>query len=1119
MEIAVDLAAWLRDLGLTRYEQRFRASDIGTDILADLTERDLEELGISRGDRKKLLEAIAALRAQACAGAVELGAGDPAAHPGAALVESHGERRQLTLLFCDLVGSTELSRLDPEDLGGVIHAYQQCCRRVIRRWDGHVANYTGDRVLAYFGWPRAHEDDVERAVRGGLELIEAVGRLRAERVPLAARVGIATGLVMVGDLIGPGAAKEEAVFGETPNLAARLQTLAEPGSVVVADGTRALLGGLFEYRELGMQRLKGFAEPVRCWQVIAERATSRFEALHGARLTPLVGREEEINLLLQRWEQARDGEGQVVLLSGEPGIGKSRIALGLLEALADQALLRLRYQCSQFHSQSALHPVLEHMARAAGIEEADPADRKLAKLKAVLCLGVGQIEEAVLLLAPLLSIPIGGRAPPPQLSAERRRNRIREIFLEQLEGLAARQPLLMLFEDAQWIDPSTSELLGLAIERIHKLPILLLVTFRSEFAPPWRGRNVTALSLVGLSRRQILTMVDWVTDAKSLPAEVLERIVERTDGVPLFVEELTKTVLESGLLADLGDRYELAGPPPPLAIPATLHDSLVARLDRLAPVREMAQIGAVIGRDFSHELLAAVVDRPGTELRTALDPLVSSGLVFRRGTPLEATYCFKHALVRDAAYSTLLSSRRRQLHARIAGVLEERFPETANTQPELLAHHCRQAGLMEQAVDYWTKAGQQSLARSATLEAVAHLSEGLKALRSLPESPERDRRELDLQVALARAQFAAKGSAAAETGEAYTRARELCERIGDTQQLFPVLWGLTVFHVNCGEPGAGRAIAEEMLRLAEGQDDVAAQVASHRALSAALYHLGEWTSARRHLERVILLYDALPQRPPLSLYANDHRAMALAFLAPTLFALGYPDQARARCREALAYGKGLAHPHSLGLVLDELCRFHSIAHEWETVQDLAQALVTLSTEQGFSYWLAGGHMSGGCALAELGQLQEGLALYHRGSAVRRVGYPLYLGLLADAHHRAGEREEALRLLTEVLDRVKRTGESWFEPELHRRRGEVLSSLPARDPVGAETCFRRAIGIARGQSAKMFELRAAVSLARLWAEQGRRAEAHELLAPVYGWFTEGFDTSDLKHGRALLDQLA
>ncbi|HEX5795666.1 MAG TPA: adenylate/guanylate cyclase domain-containing protein, partial [Geminicoccaceae bacterium] len=574
------IAAWLRELGLERYEQAFRDADIGGDILADLTEPDLAELGVAPGDRQKLLAAIAARPAQERSGSVGSSARRLEPPPATTRVEAEPERRQVTVLFCDLVGSTALSaRLDPEDLGAVIRAYHRCCRDVVGRWDGYVAKYIGDGVLVYFGYPGAHEGDAERAVRAGLELVEAVGGLTAHGAPLAARVGIATGLVVVGDLIGQGA-KEEVVAGETPNLAACIQSLAEPGSVVLAHGTRALLGGLFEYQDLGTQRLEGIATPVRCWRVVAENASrGRFEALHGARLTPLVGREEEINLLLRRWQQARDGAGQVVLLSGEPGVGKSRIALGLLRGLADQAPIRLRYQCSPFHSRSALHPVLEQLAHAAGLEDADPPDLKLAKLEAVLAMGTAQVEEALLLLAPLLSIPTDGRGALPPLSAERRRQRTTEILLEQLEGLAARQPLLLIFEDAQWVDPSTSELMGLAIERIQKLPALLVVTFRSDFAPPWRGRNLTALSVAGLSRRQILAMVDWITDGKSLPAEVLEQIVERTDGVPLFVEELTKTVLESGLLVAAGDRYELAGPLPPLAIPATLRDSLMARLD------------------------------------------------------------------------------------------------------------------------------------------------------------------------------------------------------------------------------------------------------------------------------------------------------------------------------------------------------------------------------------------------------------------------------------------------------------------------------------------------------------------------------------------------------------
>jgi class 3 adenylate cyclase/predicted ATPase len=1118
----VDIAAWLRELGLERYEQAFRESEIDTDILADLTETDLEELGISLSHRKKLLNAIAALSPQKCSGAVQPTACHLEAQQSGVLAKFQAERRQLTVLFCDLVGSTELAaRLDPEDLRDVMGRYHRCTAHVVKRFEGHIVKYLGDGVVVYFGWPQAHEDDAERAVRAGLALVEAVPEVHAVNgLTVLARVGIATGLVVVSRLTGEGVGQEETSVGDTPNLAARLQALAEPGSVVVSQATWRLVGGLFELADLGPRHLKGFAEPLPAWRVEGEgRAEGRFEALHGERLTPLVGREQELALLLERWERAKEGEGQVVLLAGEPGLGKSRLVRALREQLGGELHAHLGYQSSPYHHTTPLHPVVGQLERAAGFVRADTTGAKLGKLEALLARSNAALAaEAAPLLAPLLSIPAGDRYSPLGLSPQRQKARTLEVLVDLIAGLAAQRPVLVVLEDAHWGDPTTVELFGLTIDRVQRLPVLVVITFRPEFQPPWMGRrHVTLLTVSRLSRRHSATMVERVT-GKMLPLDLVGQIVAKTDGVPLFVEELTKAVVESGLLREEADRYALAGPLPPLAIPPTLQDSLTGRLDRLGSVKEVAQIGAVIGRDFSYELLAAVAPLGEDALRAALDQLVEAELVLCRDAPPGTTYSFKHALVQDAAYQSLLKSKRQQLHTRIVQVLE-RVPATVEPEPELLAHHCMQAGLMEQAVDYCTKAGQLSLARSATLEAVAQLSGGLKALWSLPDSPERDRRELDLQVALARAQVAANGSAAAETGEAYTRARELCVRLGDTQQLFPVLWGLTVFHVNCGEPGAGRAIAEEMLRLAEGQDDIAAQVASHRALSAALYYLGEWSSARRHLERVIVLYDGLPQRPPPSLYAVDHRAMALAFLAPTLFALGYPDQAQARCREALAYGKELAHPHSLGLVLDELCEFHSFAHEWETVQDLAQALVALSTEQGFAYWLAGGHICSGCALAELGHIQEGLALYHRGSAVRRVGYPLYLGLLAEAHHKAGDLEEALRLLIEVLDRVKRTGECWFEPELHRLRGEVLSCIPGRDPVRAEACFQRAIAIAQGQSAKMFELRAAVSLARLWAEQGRRAEAHEMLAPVYGWFTEGFDTADLKDAKALLHEIS
>ena len=1125
MRDAVDIGAWLRQLGLERYEQAFRESHIDTDILADLTETDLQELGVSLDHRKMLLEAIAALDAQARAGPVDLTASHLEAQSYAALVEAHAERRQLTVLFCELVRSSELwSRLDPEEIRGLIHAYQQCCRRVAKRWDGHLASCTGERVLVYFGWPRAHENDVERAVRGGLELAEAVRRLPADGASFAARVGIATGPVMIGDLVGHGTAKEQAAFGETPNLAARVQALAEPGTVVVAHGTRSLLGGLFDYRDLGTQRLKGFAEPVRCWQVIGENAAEgRFEALRGVRLTPLVGREEEIKLLVQRWQQARDGDGQVVLLSGEPGIGKSRVALGLLEALRGEAHIRLHYQCSPFYSRSALHPVLEQMARAAGIEDADPAGLKLEKLETVLAMGTEQVEEAVLLLAPLLSIPTGGRGPPPQLSAERRRQRTGEILLEQLEGLAARQPLLMIFEDAQWIDPSTSDLVGLAIERIHKLPALLVVTFRSDFTSAWRGRNVTALSLVGLSRRQILAMVDWITDAKSLPAEVLERIVERTDGVPLFVEELTKTVLESGLLADIGNRYELAGPPA-LAIPASLHDSLAARLDRLGPAKEVAQIGAVIGRDFSHELLAAVVDRPETELQAALDQLVSSGLVFRRGTPLEATYSFKHALVRDAAYSMLLRSRCRQVHGRIARVLEDRFPETANTAPELLAHHYTEAGLTETAVQHWQRAGQLAVQRSANAEAIDHLDKGLELLEMLPATLERSQKKLALLTSLGPALLATRGFASKEVESTYSAARALCQQLSYASTEFSVLRGLWVYYFIRADLDAAHDLGRQLLKLADMDGRSGYFLEAHRVLGQTLIYRGDIAASRAHLEEALALYDPRQHRSHIYLYGNDSGIVCSSYLAYSLWFLGHQDQAFRTSRKTLRKARQLAHPFSLALALAFAAYLHQHARDAAATIQLADEAIILSTEQGFPFWAKQEAILAGWALAEQGQIEEGRKRLREGlDDYREMGSglacPWFLGLLAEVHAKGGQVNAGLEVLEEALVAIEQTGERLYLAEIYRLRGELTlakEGLSAASEV--EHDYRRALDIARRQGAVSWELRITVSQARLWRDLGNLQAGRESLRAACDRFKQGFHSTDLTQARELLNQL-
>ena len=810
----MDIAAWLRDLGLERYIQAFEANDVDAAVLRTLSADDLKELGVaSLGHRKKLLEAIAALAPQPSAVPV---ADTPAPASGKPIVRQEAERRQLTVLFCDLVGSTELSgQLDPEDMGRVIRAYQQYCAEVVERWGGHVAKYMGDGVLAYFGWPQAHEDDGRAGGPGGVGAGRGVAKLEHVRrgAALAARVGIATGLVMVGELIGEGAAQEQTVVGETPNLAARLQALAEPGSVVISQATRRLVGGLFELADLGPQRLKGFAEPLAAWRVEGEgRAEGRFEALHGEHLTPLVGREHELGILMERWAWAKDGDGQVVLLSGEPGIGKSRLIRALRERLGDERYTALSHYCSPHHINSALYPVIDLLGRAARLDRDAPAEEQLAKLEAVLARSSDRLDEVVPLLAALLGVPTGERYPALSLTPEVQKRRTLEALVDQLAGLAARQPVLALYEDVHWIDPSTLELLSTVIERVRQLPVLVLITFRPEFQPPWTGHaHVTALTMGRLGRRQGADLVARVTGDKPLPAAVVEQIVAHTDGVPLFVEELTKTVLESGLLKDAGDQYELAGPLPPLAIPTTLHDSLMARLDRLAPVKEVAQIGAVIGRKFSHELLAAVSPLSAAELDTALEQLVSSELVFRRGAPPEATYTFKHALVQDAAYQSLLKSRRQRLHSEIADVLERGSLAVA---PEVLARHLTEAARTDEAVAYWHLAGRRAIELSASREAAGHYDRALALLRSLPQTPERNRTQLDLHLALGAAWIPSKGYASDEVRRAYTDALQMCDQVCEPEQRFRALRGLCSSHYARLELRESTKLASRLLSLA-----------------------------------------------------------------------------------------------------------------------------------------------------------------------------------------------------------------------------------------------------------------------------------------------------------------
>ena len=1124
----MDVGAWLHGLGLGQYEQAFRDNAVDAEVLRELTGDDLKDMGVTVvGHRRKLLHAIDTLRAggevlPSRGAAAEIAS---APSPAVATPAAQAERRQLTVMFADLVGSTALAeRLDPEELREVLRAYQDAVAGAVVRFEGHVAKFMGDGVLAYFGWPQAHEDDAERAVKVALAVIGDVGGLRIlEAEPLAARVGIATGLVIVGDLLGEGAAREETVVGETPNLAARLQALARPGEVVIAPATRLLVGRLFELEALGPRALKGLAAPVEAFRVVAEgRTESRFEARHSGAVTPLLGRERELELLLGRWRQARTGEGRVVLLSGEPGIGKSRLVEALREATRAEGRTSLRYQTSPHHTNSALWPVIRQLERAAGIEREDAPEARLDRLEALLVRAVADPREAAALLAPLLGLDGSARYPATDLTPQLRKARTFQVLVDQLEGLARQGPVLAVVEDIHWLDPTTRELFDLTVDRLRRLPVLLVATYRPELSPPWTAfPHVTLLTLDRLARGEAAALIDAVVGGRALPAVVAEMILERTEGVPLFVEELTKAVLEAGLLQETDTGGLGRGGPPP-AIPDTLQGSLMARLDRLASAKLVAQVGAAIGREFSFKLLAAVAGLDGGALEEALARLVGSGLAFRRGSPPEASYTFKHALVQEAAYQSLLKSARQRLHARIAAALETELPGVADTEPEVLAHHYAQAGLAERAVEYWFRAGELAIGRSANPEAVSHLSHGLECLGTLPAGRERDRRELALRNAVGGPLIAIRGYAAPEVGEAYGRARILCEGLGETTPLFAALSGEFVHHFVRGDHRMMRVLAGETRRLSRLSPDPAIRLAGHRLSAIAAMQAGAFPEARSGFERILRLYDPGRHRPPPVHYVHDPKISALTYLAPILWLLGFPEQARRSSAAAFRYAEELnqvnltVHVHVFaGAGLHELLR------DAGTVRAHAATIVDLSRRHGLRYWLLNGLILEGWVLAQEGAGEEGVALMRR-SASERAGLGVgwyqvrYLCLLAETHLRLRQTEAGLQVVAEAKELVARNEDRMWEAELARIEGELLRQ--GGQSGAAEACFECALATARRQKAKSLELRAATSLARAWSELGKPSEARDLLASVHDWFTEGFGIPDLEEAEVLLGAL-
>jgi predicted ATPase/class 3 adenylate cyclase len=1117
------IADWLKKLGMSEYAECFAENDIDIDVLSELTDQDLEKLGVSLGHRRKMLRAIR-----------DLGSASVSVTASSTLVATEptrrddAERRQLTVMFCDLVGSTALStKLDPEDLRSVIGAYHKCVAETVARFEGFVAKYMGDGVLIYFGYPHAHEDDAERAVRTGLALIEAVGKLRIQE-PLQVRIGVATGLVVVGDLVGSGEAQERGVVGETPNLAARLQGIAAPNTVVIADGTRRLLGNLFELQDLGPKDLKGIAGPARACAVLRARPIeSRFEALHTTGLTALVGREEELELLLRRWARAKAGEGQVVLLGGEAGIGKSRLTAALMERLVGESHTHLRYFCSPQHTDSAFYPIIGQMERAAGLAHDDTPQARLDKLDAVLAQTLTPIEDAAL-FAEMLSLAIDSRYPTLGLSPQQRRQRTLDALLYQVEALARQRPVLMILEDAHWADPTSVEVFGRLVHRIAPLKVLLIVTFRPEFDPTWIGQaHVTAMTINRLPRREVSDMIDRVAGNKPLLANIRQDIIERSDGIPLFVEEMTKAVLEAESEGE-ARRTVAAAPSPALAVPASLHASLMARIDRLGPAKEVVQVGAAIGREFSQTLLVLVAHKPEAEVSLALNRVVESGLLFRQGTPPHATYLFKHALVQDAAYGTLLRDARHALHARIASSLESQFPDVIENQPQLLARHYTEAGLIEKAARFWGKAGQRSLQLSAAVEAAQQLTRALSQIAALPASPASRRDEIKYQVAFANALIHTKGYAAPETKAAFDQARMLIERaeaLGEPPEdpllLFSILYGFWAANFVAFKGHALRELSAEFLTLAEKQTSTAPIMIGHRLVATSLTFTGDLVEGRAHYDQALAMYDLNQHRSLAMRFGQDVGVVILSFRSWALWSLGYPEAAGADIAAALKNAREIGHAATLMYALFSAIGIHIYFGNHSAANELADELLAIADEKQAVLWKAAALAFQGCASVLTRNATAAVDLISSGvTAWRSTGatlwLPLYLPFLARAHAALGQLDDARRCLDEAEAAAAR--ERWWEAEVIRVAGEVTLLSPEQDAAKAEAYFGRALSVARQQQAKSWELRAAMSMARLWRDQGKRQQAHDLLASVYDWFTEGFDTLDLKEAKTLLEQL-
>jgi class 3 adenylate cyclase/tetratricopeptide (TPR) repeat protein len=1111
------LVEWLQANDLAEFEAVFIENQIDLKTMKILTEADLKELGFAFGPRKRILNAIANLKNPGAAPA------SPAesAGPFAAV----GERRQLTVMFCDLVGSTALSNaLDPEELHSLITDYRNTCCEVVSRYEGYVAQYLGDGLMIYFGWPIAYEDAAERSVRSSLEIVQAVKAIRSP-TPLQVRIGLATGSVVVGEMAGDANAEAKLAVGETPNLAARVQAKAAPGEVVIAQTTRRLLGDTFNLTDLGLHELKGIAQPMQLWRVDeVHRTEGRFQAARGGgKVAPLFGRDEELSLLGRRWLQARRGDGQVVLIGGQAGIGKSRLTQGLRDDL-DEPYEALHYQCSPYHLNSPLHPFIEQFELSAGFARDDEPTERLRKMEAALAGTVDAMENAAPLFATLLSLPTEGY-PPLKLSPQKRKEKTMEALAGRVEALSARVPVLMVVEDIHWIDPTSQELLELLVSKVHALPVLLVMTHRPELEPMWAGQaSVTSVTLHRLERHAGAELVGSVTEGRTLPAEVLDEILARADGVPLFVEELTRSLLETGQLVSDGDQYVLKSPLANLAIPSSLRDLLSARLDRLGYAKEFAQIGACIGREFSYELVERISSLRAEVLTTSLETLVGSGLVTRRDSPPAATYTFKHALVQDAAYESMLKSRRGELHARIANVLESDFADQVAHAPEWVAHHHTLAGHLMEAIPLWRKAGTMAVGRVALKEAVAHFQKGLALVEQLPPSRHRDALELTIREPLNAAWTGLRGWAAPEVGVNAAAILRLAEGQSNDRSLMLAMWWVWTSTITQGRIADSHQWVDRLLAAGRASDNIDMRMFGHVTAMVQMFLNGRLVESRGHAEQALAIYDPRSAERWIQLTGHNLRTFVEVYTCQLLWIMGYLEQGNRLSEESVAHGRADGHAFNLVWALTFSAYVFAYRREPERFLERVGEAERLARDQGLAFiYEVSVPQARGIAELQSGRPREAIALLRRGierwtRTGGNVRIPLVKSALAEAVALDGDPAEALELIDECLEQINRPEgqERLWLAEVLRRKGWILTRLGRN--ADAEAQLRAAIECAREQQAKAWELRSALTLAQFLVETARPEAAREVLAPIYAWFTEGAGTKDLVEAKALLESV-